>query len=97
MFPTEGAAARDEALCNGATMDCSNRSAFFVSSKLGDGVELLFHKVAADLCEIPLSNAQETSYQKPLKAEIVNHARNDPEFPVVNATKRESKKQCVVM
>eukprot|EP00392_Amoebophrya_sp_AT5.2_P010862 g10929.t1 len=73
------------------------KSAFFVSSKLGDGVELLFHKVAADLCEIPLSNAQETSYQKPLKAEIVNHARNDPEFPVVNATKRESKKQCVVM
>ncbi|CAD7968847.1 unnamed protein product [Amoebophrya sp. A25] len=73
--------------------------AYLVSSKMGDGVESMFHKVAADLCDIPLSAAQETALQKPVVAEIIDHPRNDPQHPVASAARgsKGSKSKCAIM
>ncbi|CAD7959079.1 unnamed protein product [Amoebophrya sp. A120] len=77
------------------------KSAHFVSSKLSEGVDTMFYKVAADLIGISLTQAQESAYQKPVVAEIIDHPRNDPALPVINATHKgarsESKKKCAIM
>ena len=59
-----------------------------------------FHRIAADLAGVSLTKDQIEVQQKPVRAEIVNHARNDSSYPEAvaeRAADRKGKKQCLIM
>jgi len=75
------------------------RGAHFVSAKMNDNVDLMFTKIAADLCGVTLTGAMEQACQKPVTAEIINHPRHDPSHPEVTAQHlgKEKDKKCNIM
>jgi len=52
---------------------------FLVSAKTGDQVATAFFRIAADLAKVPLTRPDVQINSKVVKAEIVNHAKDDPD------------------
>lgn len=70
---------------------------YFVSAKNGEQVQPSFYRIAADLAGITLTKPELEVAQKPTKAEIVNHQRNDPTHPEVCAEDLSKGKKCCIM
>mmetsp|Transcript_13103 Transcript_13103/g.29834 ORF Transcript_13103/g.29834 Transcript_13103/m.29834 type:complete len:234 (-) Transcript_13103:74-775(-) len=70
---------------------------FFVSARTGDQVQPSFYQIAADLAGIKLTKPELEVAQRPLKAEIINHQRNDPAHKEVNAESVAVAKKCCIM
>eukprot|EP00415_Alexandrium_ostenfeldii_P000812 UN0812 len=70
---------------------------YFVSARTGDQVQLAFYRIAADLAGVTLTKLEMEVAQKPTKAELINHQRNDPSHPEVNAADLNKGKGCCVM
>ncbi|CAJ1405906.1 unnamed protein product [Effrenium voratum] len=56
---------------------------YFVSARSGDQVHISFYRIAADLAGVTLTKPELEVAQKPTRAELVNHPRNDPSHPEV--------------
>ncbi|KAL0224733.1 hypothetical protein RCL1_002645 [Eukaryota sp. TZLM3-RCL] len=52
-------------------------SSFFLSAKTGDNVNTVFHRIAADLADIPLSKPDLDVVTRVVPAQIVNHPGHD--------------------
>lgn len=70
---------------------------YFVSARTGDQVQLSFYRIAADLAGVTLTKPEMEVAQQPTKAELINHQRNDPAHPEVNAADLSKGKMCCVM
>mmetsp|Transcript_54397 Transcript_54397/g.145637 ORF Transcript_54397/g.145637 Transcript_54397/m.145637 type:complete len:233 (-) Transcript_54397:80-778(-) len=70
---------------------------YLVSARTGDQVQLSFYRIAADLAGVTLTKPEMEVAQKPTKAELINHQRNDPAHPEVNAADLNKGKGCCVM
>jgi len=70
---------------------------YFVSAKTGDQVHPSFYRIAADLAGIALSNPEIEVAQRPTKAQIINHPRDDPKYPEVHADDLGKKQKCCIM
>eukprot|EP00747_Dinoflagellata_sp_TGD_P163384 gnl/TRDRNA2_/TRDRNA2_182011_c0_seq1.p2 gnl/TRDRNA2_/TRDRNA2_182011_c0~~gnl/TRDRNA2_/TRDRNA2_182011_c0_seq1.p2 ORF type:complete len:234 (+),score=68.99 gnl/TRDRNA2_/TRDRNA2_182011_c0_seq1:135-836(+) len=72
-------------------------SSYFVSARSGDQVQPSFFRIAADLAGVAISKPELEVAQKPTKAELINHQRNDPNHPEVNADDVGKQKKCCIM
>mmetsp|Transcript_43255 Transcript_43255/g.99715 ORF Transcript_43255/g.99715 Transcript_43255/m.99715 type:complete len:230 (+) Transcript_43255:48-737(+) len=70
---------------------------YFVSARSGDQVGPSFYRIAADLAGVMLTKPELEVAQKPCKAEVINHIRNDPKFEEVHANSIRSGRKCVIM
>ncbi|CAK9035942.1 unnamed protein product [Durusdinium trenchii] len=70
---------------------------YFVSARTGDQVHSAFFRIAADLAGVSLTRPELEVEQKITRAEVVNHPRNDPAHPEVNAEDVGKEKKCTVM
>lgn len=70
---------------------------YFVSARSGDQVHPSFYRIAADLAGVTLSKPEMEVAQKPMRAELINHQRNDPVHPEVNAADIGRGPKCCVM
>merc|ERR1719245_1411180 len=71
---------------------------YHVSARTGDQVQLSFYRIAADLAGVTLSKPELEVAQKPTKAELINHQRNDPVHPSAQAEAfGKGGKKCCIM
>jgi len=70
---------------------------YYVSARTGEQVDLAFYRIAADLAGVTLSKHEIEVALKPTKAELINHQRNDPVHPEVNAQDLSKGKKCCIM
>mmetsp|Transcript_84126 Transcript_84126/g.187809 ORF Transcript_84126/g.187809 Transcript_84126/m.187809 type:complete len:233 (-) Transcript_84126:86-784(-) len=70
---------------------------YFVSARTADQVQLSFYRIAADLAGVTLTKPEMEVAQKPTKAELINHQRNDPAHPEVNAADLNKDRKCCIM
>lgn len=70
---------------------------YFVSARTGDQVQPSFFRIAADLAGVTLTRPEMEVAQRPTKAEIINHPRNDPSHDEVNAEDLNKGKKCCIM
>mmetsp|Transcript_21279 Transcript_21279/g.38839 ORF Transcript_21279/g.38839 Transcript_21279/m.38839 type:complete len:230 (-) Transcript_21279:53-742(-) len=70
---------------------------YFVSARTGDQVGPSFYRIAADLAGVMLTKPELEVAQKPCKAEVINHTRNDPKFEEAHANNISSRRKCVIM
>jgi len=70
---------------------------YFVSARSGDQVHPSFFRIAADLAGVTLTKPEIEVAQQPTKAELINHQRNDPAHPDVNAEDVTTGKRCCIM
>eukprot|EP00744_Colponema_vietnamica_P007004 GILI01010118.1.p1 GENE.GILI01010118.1~~GILI01010118.1.p1 ORF type:complete len:231 (+),score=49.80 GILI01010118.1:83-775(+) len=69
---------------------------FFCSAKTGDQVNASFHRIAADLAGVMLSKPEIEVTQRVVRAELVNHDRNDPELPDVHDSRPKKSQACSI-
>lgn len=70
---------------------------YYVSARTGLQVYASFFRIAADLAGVTLLKPEMEVVQKPLVAEVINHPRNDPQHPEVNAESLPRSKVCRLM
>mmetsp|Transcript_8170 Transcript_8170/g.17839 ORF Transcript_8170/g.17839 Transcript_8170/m.17839 type:complete len:233 (-) Transcript_8170:86-784(-) len=70
---------------------------YHVSARSGDQVHAAFYRIAADLAGVTLTKPEIEVAQKPTRAELINHQRNDPTHPEVNAEEVGRRKNCCLM
>merc|ERR1712098_950167 len=79
-----------------AFCDENDLNSFLCSAKSGDQVKAAFYRIAADLAGVTLQKAALDNAQAPLVAEIVDHARNDQQYPAVEAADLVKKQKCCI-
>eukprot|EP00927_Polykrikos_kofoidii_P017410 TRINITY_DN17926_c0_g1_i1.p1 TRINITY_DN17926_c0_g1~~TRINITY_DN17926_c0_g1_i1.p1 ORF type:complete len:234 (-),score=62.52 TRINITY_DN17926_c0_g1_i1:23-724(-) len=70
---------------------------YFVSAKTGENVAPTFFRIAADLAGVTVTKAEIEVTQKPTKAEIINHVRNDPSHPEAVPVDASKGSRCSIM
>lgn len=70
---------------------------YFVSAKSGEQVQPSFHRIAADLAGITLTKPELEVAQAPTRAEIINHQRDDEQYPQATAGDLQRGKKCSIM
>lgn len=70
---------------------------YFVSARTGDQVQPSFFRIAADLAGVTLSKPEMEVAQKPQKADLINHERNDPAYAEAHADQLAQGKKCCIM
>uniref|UniRef100_A0A7S1K9T6 Uncharacterized protein n=1 Tax=Vitrella brassicaformis TaxID=1169539 RepID=A0A7S1K9T6_9ALVE len=79
---------------------CHSMKSYFVSAKTGDQVASTFYRIAADLAGVELQRPEVEVAQRAVKAELINHPRNDNTLPEVTAdtiARRRGSRRCIVM
>lgn len=69
---------------------------FLVSAKTGDQVQTAFFRIAADLAKVPLTRPDVQVHSKVVRAEIVNHQKDDPSVAAPVPPKEDKGGVCVV-
>ena len=67
---------------------------YTMSAKTGENVKGCFHRVAADLAEVPLSRPEYQVAHQVVKAEIIEHEKDDPNVQAPSMT--DNQKKCVI-
>lgn len=77
--------------------DENDLNSFLCSAKSGDQVKAAFTRVAADLAGVTIAKPDMECIQTAVKAEIIDHQRNDPEHPEVvpEELSKKGKKCCI--
>merc|ERR1711972_1200762 len=70
---------------------------YFVSAKSGEQVHPSFFRIAADLAGITLTKPEIEVAQPAVKAELINHERNDPQHAEVDVSALAKGKRCSIM
>eukprot|EP00823_Brevimastigomonas_motovehiculus_P002555 TRINITY_DN1552_c0_g1_i1.p1 TRINITY_DN1552_c0_g1~~TRINITY_DN1552_c0_g1_i1.p1 ORF type:complete len:255 (-),score=56.45 TRINITY_DN1552_c0_g1_i1:110-874(-) len=68
---------------------------YLMSAKTGEGVNMAFTRVAADLAGIALTKPEMDASAKVVKAEVINHPQHDSSTPQLQLT--EKKSRCSIM
>jgi len=69
---------------------------FLVSAKTGDQVQTAFFRIAADLAGVPLTRPDVQVNSKVVRAEIVNHVKDDPAVKTAEPPKDGKGGVCVI-
>lgn len=81
-----------------AFADENDLYSYFVSARTGDQVHPTFFRIAADLAGVTLTKPELEVAQKPAKAEVIDHARNDPAYKEAHAEEAVvAQKKCCIM
>jgi len=77
--------------------DENDMYSYHVSARTGDQVQSSFYRIAADLAGITLTKAEMDATLRPMKAEIIDYPRHDPNHREANAEDLWKKQKCCIM
>lgn len=76
--------------------DENDMYSYFVSAKTGDSVNSSFYRIAADLAGVVLTKPEVEVASRVVKAEIVDHQKDDPSVKEPDASK-SGRGKCAIM